>query len=155
MRLIFISTFAVFIIDQVSKLVIVHYLGLKDSFEIDIFPPFLNFRMGWNTGLNFGLLSDGVFDGKLLFILIAVLISTGLFLWGAKNLNQFKSLIAVGFIIGGALGNAFDRLLYGAVADFINMSCCGIQNPYTFNVADSFIFVGIGLLLFVNEKKTA
>jgi len=155
MRLIFISAFAVFIIDQVSKLVIVHYLGLKDSFEIDIFPPFLNFRMGWNTGLNFGLLSDGVFDGKLLFILIAVLISTGLFLWGAKNLNQFKSLIAVGFIIGGALGNAFDRLLYGAVADFINMSCCGIQNPYTFNVADSFIFVGIGLLLFVNEKKTA
>jgi len=155
MRLIFISAFAVFIIDQVSKLVIVHYLGLKDSFEIDIFPPFLNFRMGWNTGLNFGLLSDGIFDGKLLFILIAVSISTGLFLWGAKNLNQFKSLIAVGFIIGGALGNAFDRLLYGAVADFINMSCCGIQNPYTFNVADSFIFVGIGLLLFVNEKKTA
>ncbi|MDA1238873.1 MAG: signal peptidase II, partial [Proteobacteria bacterium] len=92
---------------------------------------------------------------KFLFILIAVLISTGLFLWGAKNLNQFKSLIAVGFIIGGAIGNAFDRLLYGAVADFINMSCCSIQNPYTFNVADSFIFVGIGVLLFVNEQKTA
>ncbi|MFQ3354409.1 MAG: signal peptidase II [Paracoccaceae bacterium] len=155
MRLIFISALAVFIIDQVTKLVIVHYLGLKDSLKIDIFPPFLNFRMGWNTGLNFGLFSDRAFDGKFLFILIAVLISTGLFLWGAKNLNQFKSLIAVGFIIGGAIGNAFDRLLYGAVADFINMSCCSIQNPYTFNVADSFIFVGIGLLLFVNEQKTA
>ena len=50
-------------------------------------------------------------------------------------------------IIGGALGNVWDRLQYGAVADFINMSCCGIRNPFAFNVADAAIFAGAALLL--------
>ena len=52
-------------------------------------------------------------------------------------------------LIGGALGNVLDRVLYGAVADFLNMSCCGIENPYAFNVADIAIFAGaFGLVLF-------
>ena len=62
-------------------------------------------------------------------------------------------------IIGGALGNVVDRVLHGAVADFLNMSCCGINNPYAFNVADISIFVGaVGLVLFTGNddpKKTA
>ena len=57
-------------------------------------------------------------------------------------------------VIGGALGNAIDRLLYGAVADFINVTCCGIRNPYSFNLADLFIFIGlIGLLIFNFDEK--
>ena len=59
-------------------------------------------------------------------------------------------------MIGGALGNAFDRLVYGAVADFLNMSCCGIDNPYAFNIADIAIFAGaIGLAFFNSPKKSA
>ena len=62
-------------------------------------------------------------------------------------------LISGGLLIGGALGNVIDRLLYGAVADFINMSCCGISNPYVFNVADISIFAGaLGLVLFAGAK---
>ena len=61
-----------------------------------------------------------------------------------------------GLLIGGALGNVVDRLLYGAVADFINMSCCCISNPYAFNVADIAIFIGaFGVVLWGGTKKAA
>ncbi|MCC5973356.1 MAG: signal peptidase II, partial [Rubellimicrobium sp.] len=57
--------------------------------------------------------------------------------------------VSAGLLVGGALGNVVDRLLYGAVADFLNMSCCGISNPYAFNVADIAVFAGaIGLVIF-------
>ena len=57
------------------------------------------------------------------------------------------------FLIGGALGNVIDRLVYGAVADFLNVTCCGFVNPYAFNVADIAIFVGaIGLALIPEQK---
>ena len=62
--------------------------------------------------------------------------------------------ILIALVIGGALGNAIDRLLYGAVADFINITCCGLRNPYSFNLADVFIFIGLtGLLVFKSEEK--
>jgi signal peptidase II len=60
--------------------------------------------------------------------------------------------LAIGFVTGGALGNALDRVTYGAVADFLNTSCCGIRNPYSFNIADIFIFVGAGLLLLFSSR---
>ena len=64
--------------------------------------------------------------------------------------------LAGGLLLGGALGNVIDRLLYGAVADFLNMSCCGISNPYAFNVADISIFVGaVGLAFLSDEGKKA
>jgi signal peptidase II len=63
------------------------------------------------------------------------------------------ALAGVGMIVGGALGNALDRVVYGAVADFLNMSCCGIQNPFTFNVADIFIFAGAFAIVIFDEKK--
>jgi signal peptidase II len=57
-------------------------------------------------------------------------------------------------LLGGALGNVVDRLIYGAVADFLNMSCCGIDNPYAFNVADIAVFAGaIGLVLAPGAKN--
>jgi signal peptidase II len=67
-----------------------------------------------------------------------------------------RAEVSAGLLIGGALGNVVDRVLYGAVADFLNMSCCGIENPYTFNVADIAIFAGaIGLIFFTGngDKK--
>jgi signal peptidase II len=65
-------------------------------------------------------------------------------------------LIFAGLLIGGALGNVVDRLLYGAVADFLNMSCCGFTNPYAFNVADISVFFGaIGLALFSGGKNAS
>jgi signal peptidase II len=61
--------------------------------------------------------------------------------------------VSAGVLIGGALGNVVDRVVYGAVADFLNMSCCGIENPYAFNVADVAIFAGaIGLVIFSGDR---
>jgi signal peptidase II len=58
-------------------------------------------------------------------------------------------------LCGGALANAFDRIIYdGAVADFLNMGCCGIYNPFVFNFADVFIFIGAVGLAFAPENKT-
>ena len=57
-------------------------------------------------------------------------------------------------MVGGAIGNVIDRILYGAVADFLNMSCCGFENPWSFNVADISIFIGaFGLILFTGRDK--
>ena len=62
-------------------------------------------------------------------------------------------VVAVALIAGGGLGNLIDRLIYGAVADFLNVPCCGIVNPYSFNIADIAIFVGAaGLVLFAGER---
>ena len=64
-------------------------------------------------------------------------------------MTDWRGAVLIGLVVGGALGNVMDRILYGAVADFLNMSCCGIRNPYAFNVADIAIFVGaVGLLIF-------
>jgi signal peptidase II len=62
--------------------------------------------------------------------------------------------IGAGAIIGGALGNVWDRLRWGAVADFINMSCCGIANPFAFNLADAAIFGGAALLVLAGNRAT-
>ena len=72
----------------------------------------------------------------------------------AEKCIKFFIHILAALVIGGALGNAIDRLLYGAVADFINITCCGFRNPYSFNLADVFIFIGlIGLLVFKFDEK--
>ena len=64
-------------------------------------------------------------------------------------------LFCGGLLIGGALANVLDRVIYGYVLDFLNMSCCGINNPFVFNLADVFIFAGaIGLVLFEGKKPS-
>ena len=76
------------------------------------------------------------------------------FIW-LRNSTSFLIHILASLVIGGASGNAIDRVIYGAVADFINVTCCGFRNPYSFNVADVFIFIGlIGLLVFKFDEKT-
>ena len=89
-----------------------------------------------------------------MLIAIAVGVSVFIAYWAWKERFGPWAQVFAGLLIGGALGNAYDRMRYGAVVDFLNMSCCGIQNPYAFNVADVFIFVGaIGLAIFLQPKK--
>ena len=152
MRRLFWTAFWVFLVDQASKYLVVHVLNLRQLGEIDVLPPFLNLRMAWNTGINFGILDVS----RWLLIALAVVISGWVIYWVRSDSAQRPiTQIAGGFLVGGAIGNVADRLIYGAVADFLNMSCCGIENPYAFNVADIAIFIGaVGLILFTGEKKT-
>ena len=113
----------------------------------------MNFYMAWNKGINFGLFECDSAVQAYILTGISIAISTVFFIW-LRNSTSLLIQILVSLVIGGALGNAIDRLLYGAVADFINVTCCGIRNPYSFNLADVFIFIGlIGLLIFNFDEK--
>ena len=141
----------VFILDQVTKYWIVWHLNLAERLWIDVWPPYLTFRMAWNEGINFGL----PLGGPVVLISLAVVISAGLTWWVLKR-GGTVLVLGAGLVVGGAIGNALDRLLYGAVADFLNMSCCGIQNPFTFNLADVAIFAGaILLVVFTGKEQSA
>ena len=155
MRAFWITAAAIFGLDQLTKLAVVFGLDLIHRGEIDVLPPFLNFRMAWNYGVNFGLLSHGSDLARWGLIVVALVISGWVVWWMRREVGNPRAQIAGGFLVGGALGNVIDRIAYGAVADFLNMSCCGIENPYAFNVADIAIFAGaLGLVLFSsNEPK--
>tara|TARA_B100000989_G_scaffold225151_1_gene172452 strand:+ start:266 stop:607 length:342 start_codon:yes stop_codon:yes gene_type:complete len=110
--------------------------------------------MAWNKGINFGLFEGDSVVQAYLLTAISVVISIVFLIW-LRNSTSFRMHILAGLVIGGALGNAIDRILYGAVADFINVTCCGLKNPYSFNLADVFIFIGlVGLLVFKFDEKS-
>ena len=159
MRLMFWTGLAIFLLDQVSKYYVVHWLGLANDPDgrITVWPPYLEFRMAWNRGVNFGLFAD--FDMRWVLIGLAFAISAAVLIWLRRTGGTKWVYISAGVLIGGAMGNVVDRFFYGAVADFLNMSCCGINNPYAFNVADIAIFVGAIGLAFLGDdgkgKKTA
>lgn len=134
-----VASLVFFGLDRLSKIVIVERLDLASVHQIPAWPPYLNFVMAWNKGVNFGLLNG--FDARWLLVAISIVASIALAFW-VRNKSGWPLLLASGAIIGGALGNAYDRIVYGAVADYINVSCCGITNPYSFNVADVWIFGG-------------
>ncbi|MGL5011523.1 MAG: signal peptidase II [Paracoccaceae bacterium] len=150
MRLLTLTAILTFAIDQALKWLVVQRLGLIDRGVIDVWPPFLQFRMAWNTGINFGLFNTN----RWVLIAIALAITAWVLVWVWREGGGRMAMISAGLLVGGALGNVIDRLIYGAVADFLNMSCCGIENPYAFNVADIAIFAGaLGLIFFTGKPK--
>lgn len=167
MRLMFLTAFWIFLLDQVIKFhVLFNVFGmtwaqvtvpsdrLPSAQPVDVFPPFLVLRMAWNRGVNFGLFAD--FDMRWVLIGVAFAITAAVIWWLNRVGGTKWVYICGGLLIGGAMGNVIDRFFYGAVADFLNMSCCGINNPYAFNVADICIFVGaIGLAFLADDGKKA
>jgi len=143
------------IVDQVSKFVVVEAMGLQHRLAIDVLPPWLNLRMAWNRGVNFGLFAHDAEVMRWGLSALAVAISVWVWLWIRREPHTLPVQWAAGLLIGGALGNVLDRVRYGAVADFLNMSCCGLSNPFSFNVADVAIFAGaLGLVAFTGRHKT-
>ena len=146
-------SFVFLILDQSSKWFVVFYLDLEQKLYLNLNNQFMNFYMAWNKGINFGLFEGDSTVQAYILTAISIIISVVFFVW-LRNSTRFLMQILASLVIGGALGNAIDRLLYGAVADFINVTCCGIRNPYSFNLADVFIFIGlIGLLFFKFDEK--
>ena len=157
----------VFLLDQATKLYALFVVfglqwaqvrvpvdDLPRPASVEVFPPFLVFRMAWNKGVNFGLFAN--FNMRWVLVGVAFAITIGVIWWLWRTGGSKWTYIAGGFMIGGALGNVIDRVFYGAVADFLNMSCCGINNPYAFNVADIAIFIGaVGLAFLAEDNKKA
>jgi signal peptidase II len=154
MRLLTQVAIAIILLDQITKWLVVRVMDLRTLGTIDVLPPVLNFRMAWNRGINFGLFGN---DGEVMrwvLVALSLAISAWVIRWIRSEPNRPIVDVSGGILIGGALGNVLDRLIYGAVADFLNMSCCGIENPYVFNVADIAIFFGaVGLVIFMGKPK--
>jgi len=106
---------------------------------------FFNLVLGWNRGVSFGMFNHNSAINAWLFTGLALVIVAVLLLWLRKADRRLIGF-AIGLIIGGALGNALDRLRFGAVADFLDFHVGGYHWP-AFNVADSGITIGAALLL--------
>jgi signal peptidase II len=131
----------VFVVDRASKWWVVEAMDLRRALAIDVLPGLFHLRMAWNRGVNFGLFASGDAYARWGFVALALAISAAIAVWAARRGDR-RFGIGAGMLIGGALGNAWDRAQYGAVADFLNVTCCGVQNPYSFNVADAAIMLG-------------
>ncbi len=154
MRLIALFAALSLLLDQGSKIYVLKALDLATRGWVEVVPPYLNFQMAWNRGINFGLFGGDGTVTRWALIVLALGISAWVVRWVLKHQIGRWGQIAAGLLIGGALGNVIDRVIYGAVVDFLNMSCCGFQNPYSFNIADVFVFAGaFGLVLFADPAK--
>ena len=143
---------AIFLIDRITKIYILNIA--EESGSVDIYVnSFLNLFLVWNTGIGFGLLSfeeSTVYNFITLIIVIINLIIIYL-IYKSKDIIGYFLLI----ILGGSLGNLFDRFTYSAVPDFIDFNLKG-YHWFIFNVADIFITFGIICLIFaelLNYKK--
>ncbi len=132
----------VFVADQLTKFYILRIVNLDEREPIQV-TPFMDLAMAWNKGVSYGLLSTHM---QGLLVALSLAISIMLVFWLAKATKPLAAA-SFGMLIGGALGNALDRLLHGAVADFVLLHW-GTWNWYIFNVADIAIVAGVALLLY-------
>jgi|TARA_B110001452_G_scaffold169081_1_gene141330 signal peptidase II len=144
----------IFLIDRLTKLYILKIAEIENSVDIYL-TSYLNLYLIWNKGIAFGLLSinESVVYNTITYIIGIIIIIILLILW--KNDNIQKYFLAL--VAGGALGNFYDRIVYTAVPDFIDLHFLGFH-WFVFNVADIFITVGVFCLilveLFYNNKNT-
>jgi signal peptidase II len=142
------------LLDQAHKtwMLYVYDIGAKGTVAVT---SFFDLVLVWNQGISYGLLPQQSALGRWGLILFAVFASAALAVWLAR-LDSRLAAASIGLIIGGAIGNGIDRILYGAVADFFSFHAFGYQ-WYVFNIADTAIVAGVvGLLydsLFRGHKK--
>ena len=141
-------------LDQASKIIIVHVVDLPGRAvpcarapaylcaQIPVAPIF-DLTFVKNYGASFGMLAGGL-ASRIFLSLLSITIVIGLGVW-LGGLHRRVAASGVGFILGGALGNLYDRIAYGYVVDFLDFS--GLYFPWVFNLADAAINVGVGLLL--------
>jgi len=136
----FISIFFLFLIDRVSKILILKNILNSTSSEIYL-NSFLNFSLAWNNGIGFGILQ---MDQGIFYTIISIIITFINFIliyWMLVSPNYLESIF-VSIILGGSLGNLFDRYYYSSVPDFIDLHYESFH-WFTFNIADIFITIGI------------
>ena len=140
---------AVFFFDRATKIYLINLQESGTDIDFYIF-PFLNFYLLWNTGIGFGLvaLESSIFYHILTIIIVIINLVLIFFLLKTKGIYVYM----IALIIGGSLGNLFDRIYYYAVPDFIDLHL-GNFHWFIFNVADIFITVGIIGLMFTELLK--
>ncbi|WP_010298520.1 signal peptidase II [Candidatus Odyssella thessalonicensis] len=148
-----ICAFVLLVADQASKQAVLHWF--YNGGQALTVTPFFNIILAFNRGVSFGMLHADSPYGVYALLTLAVILSflVGNWLWHAENKIQS---ICFGMILGGALGNIYDRVAYGAVVDFLDFHVLG-YHWYTFNIADCGIVIGAILLLidlvFLTKKR--
>jgi signal peptidase II len=146
----FIFVLVFFTIDRVSKILILKNF-LNNSFSEIYINSFLNFSLVWNSGIGFGILQ---LEANIFYILISIIITAInliLIYWMLTSINYLESIF-ISIILGGALGNLFDRYYYSSVPDFIDLHYESFH-WFTFNIADIFITIGIIGLIIIDLFK--
>ena len=136
---------AVVLVDQIVKVgVLAHFGGAA----VDPTPlaPFLDLTLRLNRGISFSLFARDSASGEAA-LLAVTLAATGLLAWWLVRSQSVLAAVGLGLIIGGALGNAIDRVAHGAVIDYLDLHAVG-HHFFVFNVADAAINVGVVLLIF-------
>jgi signal peptidase II len=136
---------AVLIADQASKLWVLYGLKMADHEKVAV-TPFMDFELLWNPGISFSLFQQDTAAGRwiLLALTLAATVLLSAWLW---RVGSRVAGIALGALVGGALGNGYDRFVYDAVVDFVGLHAFG-YHWYVFNVADTAITLGVILLLY-------
>ena len=134
----------VFVLDQLSKYWVTAILDLKTRGYIELLPVF-NLMWVGNSGVSMGLLRAEGNVERWLLVVATLVIAAGVAWWMARETNR-TDVVALGMVLGGALGNIVDRARYGYVVDFLH-AFWHDHHFYIFNVADAAITVGVGLLL--------
>jgi signal peptidase II len=133
----------VIVADQVTKWLMLDVLDLGAN-PITV-TSFFNMVLVWNRGVSFGMFSEAGSAGPWILAGLAIGVVSGLLYW-LRQAEGWFTVVGLGLVIGGALGNVIDRIRFGAVVDFLDFHIAGYHWP-AFNVADSAICVGAGLLL--------
>jgi signal peptidase II len=141
--------------DQGSKFGLLYGAGFLHMVPGQTIPvlPFFNLVMVWNPGVSYGLFAASSAFGTAVLVLVslAAVVGLGYWLWGMSSLSL---AVGVGLVIGGALGNLIDRLVYGRVADFFHFYGFG-YDWYVFNVADIAITLGAVAIIYEVVKPQA
>ena len=139
------------LLDQFSKQIFISSFDIGQSIIIN---PYLSWTYLQNTGAAFSILADGGGVQKAFLLSVSVLVSVIVILWIHKTSEyQRQKLYGQFLLLSGAVGNLIDRAQYGYVVDFIDMHVNGFYWP-VFNLADSFIFIGVILLLFLRKQPS-
>jgi len=142
----------IIVLDQLTKAWMLEGLSLREVGRVLVAPPILNFTYVENTGVSFGLFGGG--GARWVLSVFSIVVAGALAIWALKAERRLL-IAAIGLVIGGAIGNAIDRIQYGYVVDFIDLSGTGMF-PWVFNIADSAITVGVVLLILdslLSERK--
>ena len=137
---IYITAIIIFIIDQISKVIISSYIGLNSS--IRVIKNFFYLTYTNNTGASFGILKNS----RVLLIILSIIALLILLRYISTFKETKYNILGLGFLMGGIIGNLLDRVLFGYVRDFFNFYIIGYDFP-VFNIADIFIVLGVFILI--------
>ena len=112
----------------------------------------LNLQYTVNTGINFGVAGEGTQSRQLLLASLAFVIC-GIVIWWAIKASQGRASIIAGLFAGGGIANAVERIAFGGVFDYLNVPLFFYENPYSFNIADIYIFLGATLYVFSSSRQ--